>query len=140
MLATKIEPEGVDVPGEPGNTFYFRPLSGDDLDDAEAAAMREMAMSLGREAAGVFGEMQSDAAAAEAQRKREAERESGDADPLDGWSKRVLLKGLVKWGGPNYDGVKCDEKGKRELMDPVRSWAALEVLNRSRVDAGKSSS
>jgi len=41
----------------------------------------------------------------------------------------------VKWEGPNYDGEKCDAKAKAQLMEPVRSWAALEVLNRSRVNA-----
>ena len=139
MLAVKIDPEGVEVPNEPGNTFYFRPLSGDDLDDAEAASIREMATALGRDAASVFGEMQSDASQEAANRKREA-KESGDADPLDGFSKKVLLRGLVRWEGPNYADIKCDDKGKAELMEPARSWAALQVLNRSKVSEGKASS
>ena len=139
MLATKITPEWVDVPGEPGNRFAVQPISGDDLDDSEAASIREMATALGRDAASVFGEMQSDASQEAATRKREA-KESGDADPLDGWSRRVLLQGLVDWEGPNYEGVKCDEKGKAQLMEPSRSFAALQVLNRSKVSEGKASS
>ena len=140
MLAVKIDPDPVEVPNEPGNTFHFRPLSGDDLDDAEAAAMREMASALGRDAAAVFGEMQSDAAQAAATKQREAAKESGDADPLDGYSRKVLLRGLARWEGENYAGIKCDDKGKAELMEPARSWAALQVLNRSKVSEGKARS
>jgi hypothetical protein len=142
MLASKQDVDWVEVPGEPGCRFGFRPLSGDDLDEAQAAAIRDMAESLGREAAGIFGEMSTSDATAEAIKKAEAANKADGEpdDPLDDWSKRVLLIGLVAWEGPNYEGVKCDAAGKKQLMEPSRSFAALQVLNRSRVDAGKSES
>ncbi len=145
MLSGKIDPEAVEVIGEKGNTFYFRPLSGDELDEAEAMSMREAALALGREAAGIFGEMQSPESQKQVTEMREKMRQEKQAageeeDPLDTYSRKGLLVGLVKWEGENYDGIKCDEKGKTQLMEPVRSWAALQVHNRSVVTAGKEQS
>jgi len=156
VIVTKLQPEEREVPHEPGNYLSFRCLSGLQLEEAEAASTRELVERMGAEtlhalrpptppANGAKGR-----AAAAVDEVDEARRK----DPLIGYSPAKLIEfGLVSWRGPNYDDVPMPiaaasragdasvAETKAGLLDkPTLRWAALQVLEVSRITEGEGSS
>lgn len=140
MLVEKLPPDMVEIPWEKGNRLGVRPLSGDEEEDAQAGALREIGERFDPDTMAVFKSMDIGMSekVAEAQERKEAKDE--DDDPLAGYSKRLVLVGLVSWDGKKYDGTECDEEAKGTLDARTRDFACLEIIKRTKVLAGEEQS
>lgn len=134
----------------------FRRLSGVEIEDVQAAHLREIGERWPREAIETFSSLKK-LADAEEQKSIEltpgedGQYEMGDraakaavqaADPLGGYSVRKLLRyGIVSWRGKNgeisYEGIEPSEEHKDELDKETRRWAALQVLELSVITEGE---
>ena len=140
MLVTKLPPEMVDIPWEKGNRLGLRPLSGNEEEEAQAGALREIGERFDPETMAVFKSMDIGMSekVAEAQERKAAEGE--DDDPLAGYSKRLVLVGLVSWDGKNYNGEACNEEAKSGMDARTRDFACLEIIKRTKLTMGEGQS
>lgn len=106
-----------EVPHEPGCWMEFRGLSYAEAQEEQRAAMDgvlEMAGKLTEEMLARF-----------AGQKAEGGKE---ADPLATRHVPSLLKGVLAWGGGDYDGAEVEPDALGQLDATTAKWAALEVL------------
>ena len=134
MLVKNLPSVECEVPHEPGNFFSFRRLSAQEMDEEQANTVKETIDRYGAEAMETFSKMtvpQGEAA--------QAARDN----PLAGHSEATLVHhGLVSWRGPNYmnergEPENCTAEEKAQLDDETRRWAALQVLEISRISEGE---
>lgn len=145
-----------EVPGEPGNHFYFRQLTGKHRARAERKAFLDSMHDQTLLFAGISEDMVKVVRDA---MSRKAEAAAKDEDAAVAGGKKAepekppkldpdiaLLHGLVDWSGPNYaqltsDGkpsedaesvtgyrqLKCNEVNMDELSLETREWAVERV-------------
>lgn len=133
-IVRKLPPEEREVPHEPGCFMSFRPLAGTEIEEAQAANLRELGERFPPEVLRSIRDLaQPDQAGEVSEARQRAER-----DPLAGYSQRVLLRfGLTDWRGPSYDGELCSDENKDGLDTTTRRWAALQALEVSRINQGE---
>jgi len=141
-LVSQMEPEPIDVPGMPGHTMSFRPLSGKRIRKARGAAAAEYLEDVGAEAFKAFQPSEEE----RARIMKQAEEEK-KTDPLSGFSDTILLRfGLVAWSGAKFEGVEIKgepndpDKAKDDLDEETREWAALQVARISNILEGEEQS
>jgi len=113
-----------DIPHEPGQRMTFRPLSGDELDEAERAATRHVVESVaGIDLSGI---------------KRPDEEPSQEDRRHTQYDASIIVKyGVVAW---SYE-FECNNANKRLLDAHTRNWARdviLEMNTRSEEERGNS--
>lgn len=156
-LVKRLPPEEREVPHEPGNSMSFRPLSGMEIEEAQADNLRDIGRRFPKEAIETFASLRTlqiadDQKSIEMTRGEDGEWETGrvdvrardreaPADPLTGYSVRTLLRhGLAGWSGAKYDGQETNDEAKDQLDAVTRRWAALQVLDASVILPGEAPS
>lgn len=125
MLTSRIVKQ-VDIPGEEGEWLKLRMLSGKKLEEArEVQVDRQLAIfrKMGREGVEAIKGMTVEQAEATLK-----------ADPLAEYDIDVLLRsGILAWSYREEDGtpIKVTPQAIEELDEPVRKWAAGELLRMS---------
>jgi len=109
MLVGKTERH--DVPGEPGEWFEFRYLSGAELDEAADAATKAALKVVSSVDLNVIQQLSG--------------RDAGQRPPESQYDKAVLLKyGLVAWSYPE----PCTDENKARLDAKTRDWAVRTIV------------
>ena len=128
MLVKNLPPIEIEVPHEPGNYFSFRRLNAGEMDEAQAAAVKETMARYGPQAMESLSKMT----------VTDQARQEGQDDPLAGHSEEMLVRyGLVSWRGSGYPSDDFSDEMKKELDPPTRRWAALQVLEVSNISEGE---
>ena len=126
-LVKNLPPVEREVPHERGNFFSFRRLSAEEMDEAQAASIKETIDRFGAQAMEIFGKMATPKAA-----------EKATEDPLAGFSERALVQnGVVGWRGEGYPPDEFSHDRTAELDTATRHWAALQVMELSRISEGE---
>ena len=138
VLVTKLEPEEMRVPDVAAETFMkFRPLSGEEIEDAQAAVAKELVERYGPSVLQALSSLTGNTDKTDPDVIKA--RELREKDPLTGYSPKVLIEfGLVGWRGGDLDGEPLTRF--TELDKDTRRWAALQVLTVSRLAEGESES
>jgi hypothetical protein len=110
----------------------FRPLSGDEFD--EAVVRREDDVL---KRAGAVSALADTFPQVVVNPEDARMRQTADLS-LDGCHKGTLIAyGLCAWGGGMYDGVPCEPEAKRMLDARTRDWAAQQVFALSYITSGE---
>ena len=144
MLTQHQEPDRLEIPHEPGNYFYVRALSKEQMDKARGQTMQELVNTFGADNVELILKMQRLVTGKAQHCVKCAEtlpaEEQEEPDELAGISPSALVHyGVKRWEGPNYTETLSPDTLK-ELDTKTVDWAAREVLHRSEPTAGESTS
>lgn len=128
-IVEKLPPEEREVPHEPGNYMSFRPLSNDEMADARAGTVRELVSKFGPDISRLFFEIE--------RKQAEQANRKDDEMTVGEYSTPLLLRGVVAWRGPEYEGLEPPQEHVGKLDSTTAIWAARQVLEVSRIAAGE---
>ncbi len=123
-VVTFMETVKWDIPHEPGNAFQLRALSGRELDEARDRFLTRLTERFSADHMKAL------------ERPPDEERQRAESDdPLVGYDRTYLLRGIVSWAGPLYDAVDCNRDNRHELDETTAKGAATAIIEMSQFSA-----
>src|SRR5689334_5867756 len=105
--------KNVEIDHEPNNYLELRELSGLEMDEAEAIRSNKVMKNWGQMGGEVISALRAETNGATTQ----------VIDPMQQYDHETLvLKAIVGWSGPNYDGLPCNDEYKRRLDGKTMKW------------------
>lgn len=118
----------VEIPHEPNNFFTFRNISGPELDEADLAGTKRA----GQQFRDMPDRIVSEAMAQDRGGDEDGKRERTPEQQFRGYDASVLVRyGVLRWRGPLYDNVECNDEQRLNLDARTMDWAAREVYRRN---------
>ena len=134
----KLSPDWREVPGEPDALIAFRPVSGEELEEAQTRNLeRSMRMEISD---GMAGAMMKPRVCPQCGWKGQEKQGGEGVLALTDCDKKTLVRyGIVDWKGGSYEGVDCTDERKAKLAGAAFTWAAKQIFELSYITVGEAS-
>lgn len=118
--------EDLEIPHELGNFIGIRQLSGLEMDDAQAIMSTKATKRYAALGADVMKSLR--------EGRDDSQVVPTETDPVDQYDHEFLLiTSIVRWSGPNYDGIAVNDDNKKALDKTTKDWLVKEIVSRNHV-------